>query len=256
MHDSGLLAVGNSHKLTTTGARLISRCRAALSGSPLAPCSTPSCRSPSRAAQGAGCRPALAPAPPPLPPAAPLVANRGARPGQAIRWILPHNSTLRCLVCTGPPIAAFQTQQSNRCAPRYRRRKAPPRSFCIPRRHTVFTPTIGPAIVRNPPRTAGSASWPGSKATGSPRHGGCRGQSSRSGTEGAGLSVLRCYRRKHGRPQLEAVITAVLRSKLFQDPDALGGCRAALVPVADLLDNLFEKAVENSHNPEVLASAP
>ncbi len=79
-HDSGLLAVGTARKLHTTGSRLSSRCRAALSASPLAPYSPPSGRSPRRAAQGAGCRPALAPGPP-LPPAAPLVANRGARPG-------------------------------------------------------------------------------------------------------------------------------------------------------------------------------
>ncbi len=64
MHDSGLLAVGNARKLHTPGSRLISRCRAARSASPLAPCSPPSGRSPSRAAQGAGDRPALAPGPP------------------------------------------------------------------------------------------------------------------------------------------------------------------------------------------------
>ncbi len=80
MHDAGLLAIGNARKLHTTGSRPISRCRAALSASPLAPCSPPSGRSPRRAAQGAGCRPDVAPGPP-LPPAAPLVATRGARPG-------------------------------------------------------------------------------------------------------------------------------------------------------------------------------
>ncbi len=79
--DSGLLAVGNARKRQTTGSRLLSRCRAARSASPLAPYSPPSGRSPRRAAQGAGCRPDVAPGPPPLPPAAPLVANRGARPG-------------------------------------------------------------------------------------------------------------------------------------------------------------------------------
>ncbi len=63
-HDSGLLAVGTARKLQTTGARPLSRCRAALSASPLAPCSPPSGRSPRRAAQGAGCRPALAPGTP------------------------------------------------------------------------------------------------------------------------------------------------------------------------------------------------
>ncbi len=81
LHDSGLLAVGNARKLTTTGSRLLSRCRAARSASPLAPCSPPSGLLPRRAAQGAGYRPDVAPGPPPLPPAAPLGANRGARPG-------------------------------------------------------------------------------------------------------------------------------------------------------------------------------
>ncbi len=80
LHDSGLLAVGTARKLHTTGSRLLSRCRAALSASPLAKYSTPSCLLPRRAAQGAGCRPDVAPGPP-FPPAAPLVANRGARPG-------------------------------------------------------------------------------------------------------------------------------------------------------------------------------
>ncbi len=81
LHDAGLLAVGTARKLTTTGSRPISRCRAARSASPLAPCCPPSGLLPRRAAQGAGCRPDVAPGPPPLPPAAPLVANRGARPG-------------------------------------------------------------------------------------------------------------------------------------------------------------------------------
>ncbi len=81
LHDSGLLAVGTARKLHTTGSRPLSRCSAALSASPLAPCSTPSGLLPRRAAQGAGCRPALAPGPPLLPPAAPRVANREARPG-------------------------------------------------------------------------------------------------------------------------------------------------------------------------------
>ncbi len=81
LHDSGLLAVGTARKLHPTGARPLSRCRAALSASPLAPCSPPSGRSPRRAAPGAGCRPDVAPGPPPLPPATPLVATRGARPG-------------------------------------------------------------------------------------------------------------------------------------------------------------------------------
>ncbi len=81
LHDAGLLAVGTARKLTTPGARLLSRCRAALSASPLAPCSPPSGRSPRRAAQGAGDRPDVAPGPPPLPLAAPLVATRRARPG-------------------------------------------------------------------------------------------------------------------------------------------------------------------------------
>ncbi len=80
MHDAGLLAVGNARKLHTPGSRLISRCSAAMSASPIVTYSTPSCLLPSMAANGAGCRPALAPGPP-LPPAAPLVATRGARPG-------------------------------------------------------------------------------------------------------------------------------------------------------------------------------
>ncbi len=80
LHDAGLLAVGTARKLTTPGSRLLSRCRAALSASPLAPYSTPSGRSPRRAAQGAGCRPALAPGPP-SPSGCPAGRNRGARPG-------------------------------------------------------------------------------------------------------------------------------------------------------------------------------
>ncbi len=64
MHDAGLLAVGTARKLTTTGARLLSRCRAARSASPLAPCSPPSGLLPRRAAQGAGYRPDVAPGPP------------------------------------------------------------------------------------------------------------------------------------------------------------------------------------------------
>ncbi len=76
LHDSGLLAAGDSRKLTTPGARPLSRCRAALSASPLAPCSPPSGRSPSRAAPGAGCRPALAPGPP-SPPRLPRWSQTG-----------------------------------------------------------------------------------------------------------------------------------------------------------------------------------
>ncbi len=81
VHDAGLLAVGNSHKLHTTGARLISRCRAAMSASPISTYSTPSCLLPSRAAQGAGCRPALAPAPPLSPRLLRWSQTGGARPG-------------------------------------------------------------------------------------------------------------------------------------------------------------------------------
>ncbi len=76
MHDAGLLAVGTARKLTTPGSRLLSRCRAARSASPLAPCSPPSGRSPRRAAQGAGCQPALAPGPP-SPPGCPAGRNPG-----------------------------------------------------------------------------------------------------------------------------------------------------------------------------------
>ncbi len=79
-HDYGLLVGWTSRKLPPPGSRPLSRCRAARSASPLAPCAPPSGRSPRRAAQGAGCRPALAPGPP-LPPAAPRVATRRARPG-------------------------------------------------------------------------------------------------------------------------------------------------------------------------------
>ncbi len=78
LHDSGLLAVGTARKLTTTGSRLISRCRAARSASPLAPCSPPSGRSPRRAAQGAGCRPDVAPGPP-LSPRLPRWSQPGGR---------------------------------------------------------------------------------------------------------------------------------------------------------------------------------
>ncbi len=63
-HDYGILVGWTSRKLTTTGSRLLSRCRAARSASPIAPCSPPSCLSPRRAANGAGCRPALATGPP------------------------------------------------------------------------------------------------------------------------------------------------------------------------------------------------
>ncbi len=79
-HDYGILVGWNSRKLPPPGSRLLSRCRAALSASPLAPCSSPSGLSPRLAAKGAGSRPDVAPGPP-LPPAAPLVANRCARPG-------------------------------------------------------------------------------------------------------------------------------------------------------------------------------
>ncbi len=77
LHDSGLLAVGTSRKLHTTGSRPLSRCRAALSASPLAPCSPPSGLLSSRAAQGAGCRPALHLAP--LSPRLPRWSQPGVR---------------------------------------------------------------------------------------------------------------------------------------------------------------------------------
>ncbi len=83
LHDSGLLAVETSRKRHTPGSRLLSRCRAARSASPLAPCSPPSPpsgRSPRRAAQGAGCRPALAPGTP-SPPGCPA----GRKPGGLAR---------------------------------------------------------------------------------------------------------------------------------------------------------------------------
>ncbi len=84
LHDSGLLAVETSRKRHTPGARPLSRCRAALSASPLAPCSPPSGLLPRRAAQGAGCRPALAPgAPPPSPPGCPAGRKPGGSPGSA-----------------------------------------------------------------------------------------------------------------------------------------------------------------------------
>ncbi len=83
VHDADLLAVGTARKLHTTGSRLLSRCRAALSASPLAPCSPPSGRSPRRAAQGAGCRPDVAPGPPPSPPGCPAGRNPGGAPGSA-----------------------------------------------------------------------------------------------------------------------------------------------------------------------------
>ncbi len=82
LHDAGLLAVGTSRKLTTPGSCPLSRCRAALSASPLAPCSPPSGRSPRRAAQGAGYRPALAPGPP-SPPGCPAGRKPGGSPGSA-----------------------------------------------------------------------------------------------------------------------------------------------------------------------------
>ncbi len=79
MHDSGLLEVGTARKLHMPGSRPLSRCRAARSASPLAPCSPPSGRSPRRAAQGAGCRPDVAPGPPPLSPRLPRGSQTGGR---------------------------------------------------------------------------------------------------------------------------------------------------------------------------------
>ncbi len=109
MHDSGLLAVGTARKLTTTGSRLLSRCRAARSASPLAPCSPPSGRSPSRAAQGAGYRPDVAPGPP-LSPRLPRRSQTGGRARvcahlhreQIVRLKLEARSLARPLV-QGPP---------------------------------------------------------------------------------------------------------------------------------------------------------
>ncbi len=79
--DSGILVVWTSRKLHTPGSRPLSRCRAARSASPLAPCSPPSCLSPSLAAKGAGSRPDVAPGPPLH--LAPLYTRlpRGSQPG-------------------------------------------------------------------------------------------------------------------------------------------------------------------------------
>ncbi len=80
--DYGLLVGWNSRKLTTTGSRPLSRCRAALSASPIAPCSPPSCLLPRRAAQGAGCRPDVAPGPP-SPPGCPAGRKPGGSTGSS-----------------------------------------------------------------------------------------------------------------------------------------------------------------------------
>ncbi len=79
-HDYGILVGWTSRKLPPPGARLLSRCRAARSASPLAPCSPPPGRSPRRAAQGAGCRPALATGTP-SPPGCPAGRNPGGSSG-------------------------------------------------------------------------------------------------------------------------------------------------------------------------------
>ncbi len=62
-HDYSLPGAWNSRKLTPPGARSLSRCRAALPASPIAPCSPPSCLSPRRAAKGTGDRSGLTPGP-------------------------------------------------------------------------------------------------------------------------------------------------------------------------------------------------
>ncbi len=103
LHDSGLLAVGNARKLHPTGSRLISRCRAALSVSPIAPCSPPSGRSPRRAAQGAGYRPTLAPGPP-LPPGCPAGRKPGCSPGSSC-------------ICTGNRACASSGRPGRSTAP-------------------------------------------------------------------------------------------------------------------------------------------
>ncbi len=166
MHDSGLLAVGNSRKLHTTGSRPLSRCNAALSASPLAPCSPPSGLSPRRAAKGAGYRPALAPDTP-LHPAAPLVANRGARPGlrdlhreQIVRLKLEARSLDHSLVQVPPAGTGARTQPllNPSAAPEA---GGPPRCLGVPRTLARRSPARARPGPPPPPRRAarGGLAW-------------------------------------------------------------------------------------------------
>ncbi len=125
MHDSGLLAVGNARKLPTPGARPLSRCRAALSASPLAPCSPPSGLLPRRAAPGAGCRPDVAPGPPPSPPGCPAGRNPGGAPGSA-------------RICTGNRACASRGRPGRSTAPSSR--SLPPARGGA---HTTGPPSLG-----------------------------------------------------------------------------------------------------------------
>ena len=59
-HGHGILHGWNSPKLNTNESRHICRCSAAMSAFPTAKCSTPSCMSPSMAANGEGYRHVLA----------------------------------------------------------------------------------------------------------------------------------------------------------------------------------------------------